>query len=132
MKDEIHILYELQKKNLIYSPWTKQASLLTRVNNIKEEVNEAVEEVKNEEWNKLKDELGDVLWDCLGAVAKAELDGHFTIKEILDHIHEKYTQRKPFLLEERHVTEEEETKIWLEVKAKQKEKMNGESNVTKN
>ncbi len=126
MKDEIHFLYELQKKNFIYSVWSRETPLLTRIENIKEEVDEAIEEVKSEDWDKLKDELGDVLWDCLGAVAKAELDGHFSIKEILDHVRKKYTERKPYILEERHVTIEEETKIWKEVKAKQKEKMNEE------
>jgi tetrapyrrole methylase family protein / MazG family protein len=124
MKDEIETLYELQKRNLIYSPWAKEQSLLRRVEELKGEVEEALEEVKNEEWDKFKDEIGDVLWDCLGAIARAEFEKKLTMKEVLDHIHSKFTARKPFLVEERHVTLDEEMSIWNDVKTKQKNRQN--------
>ncbi len=120
MKDEIEKLYELQKRNLIYSPWAQKTTLKERVNELHEEVDEALEELEKENWEKFKDEIGDVLWDCLGVIAKAEADGVLTIKGVLDHIHDKFTERKPYLLEERHVTREEETRVWHEVKEKQK------------
>ena len=120
MKDKFETIYNLQKKNLMYSPWAKETSLLTRVEELKSEVDEALIEVKKEKWDAFKDEMGDVLWDCLGALARAEHDGHFKIEEVFDHIHKKFTERKPFLLEEREVGREEELTIWREAKARQK------------
>ena len=124
MKDKIELLYELQKKNLIYSPWAKESSLKVRTENIREEIDEALAELEKGDFEGFKDEMGDVLWDCLGTIAKAESEGKLTMRGILDHIHDKFTARKPYLLEERHVTKEEETKIWQEVKEKQKNARN--------
>ena len=120
MKDRFEKLFELQRNNLIFSPWAKDTPLIDRVKNIKEEVDEAIIEVENKEFEKFKDEIGDVLWDCLGAIAKAENEGHFTIQDVLDHIYKKFAKRKPFLLEKRHVTIEEEREIWNQVKNEEK------------
>ena len=120
MKDQIAELYRLQKNNLLYSPWGKEATLTQRMKELREEVEEAFVELNNEKWNALKDEIGDVLWDCLGVISKAEHDGHFTIKEVLDNTYAKFTERKPFLVEEKHVTKEEELKVWNAAKKRQK------------
>ena len=120
MKERFEELYNLQQKNMIYSPWAKKTTLLQRVEELKSEIDEALDEVKAEEWDKFKDEIGDVLWDCLGVIARAEHEKHLTIKEVMDHIHQKFTARKPFLVQERHVTMEEELKAWNEAKQKQK------------
>ena len=67
-------------------------------------------------------------WETsFGIIAHAERDSKFTMNEVLDHIHQKFTERKPHLLEERHISIEEETKIWHEVKDKQK---NGKNKTT--
>jgi NTP pyrophosphatase (non-canonical NTP hydrolase) len=116
---EFEALYELQKKNLIYSAWAKETSLLQRVQELKLEVDEALVEVKQKEWQKFKDEMGDVLWDCIGVIARAEHEGHLSMREVLEHIHEKFTARKPYLLTEQEVSREEERRIWKEVKEKQ-------------
>jgi NTP pyrophosphatase (non-canonical NTP hydrolase) len=128
MKNKIAELYKLQQNNLIYSPWGKEATIVQRTVELQEEVEEAMVEVKQERWDAFKDEIGDVLWDCLGVIAKAEHDGHFTIKDVLDNTHAKFTERKPFLLEERHVTKEEESSVWHAVKAKQKIRNKNERN----
>ena len=119
MKDKFEKVFLLQRANLLYSPWAKDTPLINRVKNIREEVDEAIAEVENKEFEKFKDEIGDVLWDCLGAISKAENDGHLTIEEVLDNIYRKFTTRKPFLLEGREVTLEEENRLWIESKQKQ-------------
>jgi tetrapyrrole methylase family protein / MazG family protein len=120
MKDRFEKLYLLQRSNLIYSPWAKNTTLIERVRNIKEEVDEAITEIENQEYEKFKDEIGDVLWDCLGAIARAENEGHLTVEGVLEHIYQKFAKRKPFLLEERYVTKEEENEIWQKVKDEEK------------
>lgn len=120
MKERIERVYNLQKKNFIYSPFIKELSLANHFKELQLEIEEAKVELNKEDWPAFKDEMGDVLWDCLGVIGRAEIEGHFTMNEVLDHIHQKFTERKPYLLEERHVTIEEESKIWHEVKARQK------------
>ncbi|HIJ10858.1 TPA: hypothetical protein HA278_02255 [Candidatus Woesearchaeota archaeon] len=122
MKHVFESLYELQKKNLQYSAWAKQTSLKQRVEELQSEVAEVMEEVENEQWDKFGDEMGDVFWDCLGVMAKAEQEGHFDSKKVLEHIYQKFTERKPYLLEERHADRDEEKELWHTVKAKQKER----------
>jgi NTP pyrophosphatase (non-canonical NTP hydrolase) len=120
MKHVFESLYELQKKNLTYSAWAKQTSLKDRVKELQSEVQELMEEVETKQWDKFGDEMGDVFWDCLGVMARAEQEGHFDSTRVLEHIYQKFTERKPFLLEEKHPTREEESRLWREVKAKQK------------
>ena len=124
MKDKICKLYELQQKNLIYSPWAKETSLQQRTQELKLEIDEALEELEKQDWQGFKDELGDVLWDCLGVIARAEFENKLTIHQVLDHIYEKFSERKPFLIEERHISREEEEKVWHIAKKKQKERAN--------
>ncbi len=127
MKEKIAQLLELQRQNLIYSDWIKTLSLEERFKEMRVEVKEAREELENKNWESFKDEMGDVLWDCLGVIAHAERDGHLTAEDLLQHVYNKFTERKPFLLEKRHIKQEEEWKIWKEVKAKQK---NAKNNTT--
>ena len=120
IKDQIERLYELQLKNLQYSPWIKKTSLPDRIEELDKEVEEVLLEAKLESAQGLKEELGDVLWDCLGIIVKAQDLGYCTVQEILDAAYDKFTQRKPFLLENCPVTELEEKKLWQEAKQKEK------------
>ena len=119
MKDAFEKIVEMHRKNLIYAAWVNETTLLDRFKELEEEVEEAKEEVRNEEWEKFEEEIGDVLWDCIGILTRAEKDGHLNIKNMLDKMHDKYLERKPFLLENRKVTKEEEHKLWQEAKEKQ-------------
>lgn len=124
MKDRIEKIYNLQQKNFIYSGWIKELSVKDHVKELQLEVQEALDEAEKEDWEAFKDEMGDALWDCLGIIANAERQGKLTMNEVLDHIYAKFTERKPYLLEERHVTKEEESKLWKEIKEKQKNARN--------
>ena len=119
MKDKFEQVYDLQKRNMTYSPWAKKTPLVERVNNIKEEVDEALEEAIKGDWEKFQDEIGDVLWDCLGAISSAEEKGYISIENVLDHIYQKFTTRKPYLLEGKKVTLDEERRLWQDGKDKQ-------------
>ncbi|PIN73451.1 hypothetical protein COV20_04470 [Candidatus Woesearchaeota archaeon CG10_big_fil_rev_8_21_14_0_10_45_16] len=124
MRDAVEKVYELHKKNQIYSAWAQDETIIDMIKDLQSEVEEVREEAEREDWDNFKDEIGDVLWDCLGIIVRAENEGHFTMKEVLEHIHQKFTERKPFLLESRHISKEEENKLWREVKEKQKNARN--------
>ena len=111
MKDMIAKLYELQQKNLVLSPWGRNTPLAARTTFVRDEIEEELQELEKKNWPGFKDEIGDVLWDCLGVIARAEKEGHFTMADVLEHIHTKYKERKPFLFAGKMVTSEEQEKI---------------------
>ncbi|MBI2573238.1 hypothetical protein HYV86_05235 [Candidatus Woesearchaeota archaeon] len=115
-------LMELQRRNLVLSEWAQENTLKQRAIQMQEEVEELLTEINRAQPNtqRIKDELGDVLWDCLGTISRAEHEGLFKMQEVLAHIHTKFAERKPFLIENRKVSREEESRVWHEAKAKQK------------
>ena len=114
-------LLELQRRNMVLSEWAQENTLKQRATQMQQEVEELMVELDRDNAKRIADELGDVLWDCVGTIARGEYEGKFKMQEILDHIHKKYTQRKPFLVANKKVTRDEEWKVWNEVKARQKE-----------
>lgn len=61
-----------------------------------------------------------MLWDCLGIIAKAQELGYCTAQEVLDAAYEKFILRKPFLLEGRQVTQQEERELWEKLKQEER------------
>ncbi len=140
-------LLELQRRNLVLSQWAIENTLEQRAVQMQQEVEELLIEIRKynpvqnhtqntkESTNKneikdstikskkalrITDEVGDVLWDCLGTLSRAEHEGLFKIEDVLQHIYKKFAERKPFLIENRKVSREEESRVWHEAKAKQK------------
>ncbi len=125
MKESFERLYELMKKNHKYSNWVQQTSLKNHAIELQKEVQELIEAVEKEDYKNFREELGDVLWDTLKLVIHAENEGWFKIKEMMEETHEKISRRKPFILEKREVTLDEEWKIWNEAKTREKQSFSG-------
>ena len=120
MKDKFEELYFFMKKNHELSEWVQNLSLKDSIQELKGEIDEMSVELDKNDFDKFRVELGDVFWDLLGVIVKAENEGHLNVKEFLNEIHEKYKQRKPFLLENKSVGIKEEWRIWEEVKKKER------------
>ncbi len=118
--EEIHDLIEADYK---CSEWAKNCDFKKRMKEFLDEVKEVEVELKNDDLTKLKDEMGDVLWDLIYAIYTGEKEGLFKSEEIFSGVIEKIKRRKPWALEGREVSKEEELKVWKEVKVKEK---NGE------
>lgn len=117
---EIKKLIEICEKSVECDPWVKERGLLGYASEIKDEVEEMIFEVKAKDYEKLKDELGDVLMDWLQLVVLAEGEGHFKKEDIIQNTMNKWTRRKPYLENNQKVTKEEARKFWKEAKEKEK------------
>jgi NTP pyrophosphatase (non-canonical NTP hydrolase) len=120
MKHTFEELYKFQLHNQGTSAWSLDEPLQERAEELKEEVNEMLEDLNNNDMEGFKDELGDVLWNTLALIAKAELQGTIKPKELMEHTLQKFKRRKPFLLTGEKVSKDEENRIWEEIKEKER------------
>lgn len=124
MKQKFEELYKFMKLNHSLSQWAKETSLKERTIELQKEVQEMIDELEKEDYEEFRKEVGDVFWDLLGLMVKAEEEGLLDIKEVLHEVHEKFKQRKPFLLEGKSVSLDEEKNIWKKIKEKEIEQKN--------
>ena len=112
MKEAFEKVYGLMQKNYKYSPWVEQTSLKNHARELQEEVREMIDEIDKEDCENFRKELGDVFWDLLKLIVHSENKGWFSSKEMFEEVYEKFNRRKPFLVEGRKVTLEDERKLW--------------------
>ncbi len=91
-----------------------QAFAHTYLQEIKNEVDEVIEEIPNNRLCYLEDELADVLWDYLNAVLLLEKEQGVDLHSVLTRACKKYNQR---------VTAIEQGRTWAEVKKEQKKQL---------
>ncbi len=121
MKDEFEEFIDLIEKNLDKCPWIKNQKLEDCKKEILEEANEIAQAIDNKDYENLKEELGDLLWDVVVTAYIAENKGLFEAKEIMKSVKEKIKRRKPFLLEEnKDISLKEAKRMWVEAKEKEK------------
>ncbi|MFC2135617.1 MazG nucleotide pyrophosphohydrolase domain-containing protein [Bacteroidota bacterium] len=122
MKDKFHELYEITKLDRKKSPWSKKLSFERRLEELKGEINEAIEAYESRDMEHFKDELGDIYWDLTFLITMAEEKGLFNGEEVFDNALEKFKRRKPWIFQNVDITEEEEVERWNIAKKKEKEK----------
>ncbi|MBL7057655.1 hypothetical protein ISS09_05225 [Candidatus Woesearchaeota archaeon] len=120
MKEKFQELYENLKLDRNNSSWSKENSMTDRFKELESEITEIREALEKEDYENLKDELGDALWDLLFMIIIAEEKGLFHGKEVIGGAITKLKRRKPYLFEGKKLSKEEESKMWLEVKKKEK------------
>ncbi len=112
-------------------PWDKKQPIHTFVKGVHDEAEELLRASENNDAGALRDEVADVLWDALFVTAIAEEKGLFTLKDVLEHQHEKMTRRHPHIFEKKKLTPEDVEKLWQEVKkAEREEKIKHQKVVT--
>lgn len=104
------------KKSLQHDPWTKERGLAGYAEEVKEETDEVLQAIENDDTENLKEELGDVLLDWIHTALLAEQEKGFTIKEIIENVNEKLNRRKPYISEERTVSKSQAKQIWQDAK----------------
>ena len=87
-------------------------------NEVKLEAEELIEAVLEKDKDDIRDELGDVIIDCVHLAIAADIP----IEEVLQGAIDKMNRRKPFLAEDREVSMDEAKRIWKQVKKHEKTK----------
>ena len=101
--------------------WKKQLNLHNLPPYSKAEFEELMQAIEKEDWENLKEELGDVLFHILLYSQIAKEQGKFDIDDVLGEIVEKMHRRNPHVFGSVKCTDPKEIeKMWEEIKRKEK------------
>ena len=113
----VGIISHLRKK----CAWKKALTLHDVPEYSKSEFDELMQAVEKEDWENLREELGDVLFHILLYAEIAKEQGKFDIDDVIQESIEKMKRRNPHIYGTvKATTPEEIEKMWQEVKRKEK------------
>ena len=113
------ILDELREK----CPWDKKQTIHTLRQLTIEESYELADAISSDDWNGIKEELGDMLLHILFYAKIATEQNKFTIQDVIEGNREKLIHRHPHIYGDVKVTDEEEVKRnWENLKLKEGKK----------
>ncbi len=117
-KEVAELIHELSQK----CPDAKEHTFSFMKKDLVDEAIEARMAVDKQDWQELKEELGDVLWSWIDFCIVAENEGKFTTQEVLEFLQEKIKRRNPHVFgNEKAETREEARQLKEEVKRKEKQ-----------
>lgn len=109
-------------------PWDKKQTPQTLKPFLIEECYEVVDAIEEGAPDKVKEELGDLLFQILFHARIAEEAGQFSIKDVISAIHEKMIRRHPHVFgNEKLDTDKDVLANWEEIKKKEKAHENRKS-----
>lgn len=98
-------------------PWDKEQTHDSMKPYLLEETYEVIESIQDQDPEKLKEELGDLLLQIIFHAKLAEEEGDFTLKDVIDHITEKLIRRHPHVFGDAHIESAEvQKKHWEKLK----------------
>jgi XTP/dITP diphosphohydrolase len=112
----VTIMDELREK----CPWDKKQTIQTLRQMTLEETYELTDAITENDWNGIKEELGDLLLHIVFYARIGREEGRFTLEEALNGICEKLIRRHPHIYGDVHVKDDEEVKQnWEKIKLKE-------------
>ena len=116
-------------------PWDKEQTFVTIVPHTLEEAYEVADTIEREDWDHLKEELGDLLFQVIYYSQMADEKGWFNLDDVADELVNKMVRRHPHVFAEGQLypaenesitaTEVDEAQVkqrWDEIKAEEKAK----------
>ena len=102
-------------------PWDRKQTPESLKPFLVEECYEVIDALDEGKPDKIKEELGDLLFQILFHARIAEEDGQFSMQDVITSIHEKMTRRHPHVFgDEKLSTDKEVLANWEEIKKKEK------------
>ncbi|CAH0541378.1 nucleoside triphosphate pyrophosphohydrolase [Vibrio marisflavi] len=104
-------------------PWDKKQTFDTIIPHTIEETFEVVDAISNQDWDNLKEELGDLLFQVIFYSQLAKEKQLFEFKEVVETVNEKLTRRHPHVFADLDVQDEEQlNENWEQEKRKEKQR----------
>ncbi len=100
-QDLVEMMARLRSAN--GCPWDREQTYATLGPMLIEEAYEVIEAAEAGDWNELRDELGDLLFQIVFYGQIAAEDGHFDVNDSITRVHEKMTRRHPHVFGEETV-----------------------------
>ena len=116
-KTEITKLVQVMKKlrdPVKGCPWDKKQTMESIIPHTIEEVYEVSEQVYNRNYDKLKEELGDLLFQVIYLSQIASEKNKFNFKDVVENITEKMIFRHPHVFKNRKFKNLKDFKLWWE------------------
>ena len=116
-KAEITKLVQVMKKlrdPVNGCPWDKKQTMESIIPHTIEEVYEVSEQVYNRNYDKLKEELGDLLFQVIYLSQIASEKNKFNFKDVVENITEKMIFRHPHVFKNRKFKNLKDFKLWWE------------------
>jgi tetrapyrrole methylase family protein/MazG family protein len=98
MQELVEVMDKLLGEN--GCPWDKEQTHESLIRYLIEETYEVIEAIKEQDMNKLQEELGDLLLQVVFHAALAEKAGHFTLDDVIHTISQKMINRHPHVFGE--------------------------------
>src|SRR6188472_947199 len=115
----VSIMDELREK----CPWDRKQTIQTLRHMTIEETFELVDAITDEDWNGIKEELGDLLLHIIFYSKIGVEQNKFTLEEVINGISEKLISRHPHIYSDVKVNDEEDVKRnWEKLKLKEGKK----------
>ncbi|MEX2665994.1 MazG nucleotide pyrophosphohydrolase domain-containing protein [Candidatus Uabimicrobium amorphum] len=106
-------------------PWDQKQTFLSFKKCLIEEVEEVIQAIDSENYENLKEELGDALFNLIFIINLAEEKQLFSMDDVVNDVYEKMVERHPHVFgQESASTPEEAKRFFYEAKRKQKNKRN--------
>lgn len=108
-------------------PWDAQQDFDSIAPYTIEEAYEVADAIQRRDFDDLRDELGDLLFQVVFHARMAEEAGHFDFDGVVAAITDKLTRRHPHVFGDvRYANAEEQSRAWEELKARERAEKNGE------
>lgn len=115
----VSIMDDLREK----CPWDKKQTIETLRPLTIEETYELTDAITNNDWNEIKEELGDILLHIIFYAKIATEQQKFTLEEVLEGISEKLIRRHPHIYGDVKVNNDEDVKKnWEQIKMQEGKK----------
>lgn len=101
--------------------WDKQQSFETIKKCMLDELDEVTKAIENKNYENLKEELGDLLFNIIFISQIAEEKSLFDIKDVMEHIKDKIIRRHPHVFGNEKIDDPKKIlKRWNEIKKQEK------------
>jgi len=106
-------------------PWDKEQDLQSLRSFILEESYEVIEAIDREDAHKLKEELGDLLFQIIFIAQIGKEKGFFSLREVIDYCYQKMVRRHPHVFGKKKANNSTDVlKQWEMIKGKEKSDKN--------
>ncbi|MBU1043612.1 MAG: hypothetical protein KJ915_04340 [Candidatus Omnitrophica bacterium] len=106
--------------------WDKKQTHQSLVCGLREETRELIQAIKNEDFDNIKEELGDVLLHVMFQAQIASKEKEFNIEDVIDELIKKLKRRHPHVFGKTKVKSSSEVVAnWNAIKVKEKKKRTG-------
>ncbi len=112
----VHLNHQLGKE----CAWCRQQTIESFSKYLLDEAHEVLEAIKQNDADELREELGDLLWNCIFMARLAEKEGLFFFTYVLQATNKKITRRHPQVFGEKTDDLDRIWQLYREIKAEEK------------